>query len=309
MPMVMPLDSSATTSSSVIRLSGTRQRYGRSVGPATSGTLPTVENPPDRATALDFSGRAVIVTGGTRGLGRAIAGAFLDAGADVVTCARNAPKEVVASADGTRQAAFVPADVRDPDQVATLVATAVERMGRLDVLVNNAGGAPTADSATVSPRFNEKVVALNLIGPMTCCQAAYRVMADQDGTGVMINVSSVSGSRPNPLGVAYGAAKAGLANMAATLAHEWGPGVRVLTLAVGMIETDDAAAFYGDAKSRAAIGAHLAMGRLGHPAEVADMCLVLASPLARWVTGTTVEVHGGGEGPAWLATVADRDRD
>ena len=268
-----------------------------------------MENPPDRATALDFSGRAVIVTGGTRGLGRTIAGAFLDAGADVVTCARNAPKEAVASADGTRQAAFVPADVRDPDQVATLVATAVERMGRLDVLVNNAGGAPTADSATVSPRFNEKVVALNLIGPMTCCQAAYRVMADQDETGVMINVSSVSGSRPNPLGVAYGAAKAGLANMAATLAHEWGPGVRVLTLAVGMIETDDAAAFYGDAESRAAIGAHLAMGRLGHPAEVADMCLVLASPLARWVTGTTVEVHGGGEGPAWLATVADRDRD
>ena len=175
------------------------------------------------------------------------------------------------------------------------------------MLVNNAGGAPTADSATVSPRFNEKVVALNLIGPMTCCQAAYRVMADQNGTGVMINVSSVSGSRPNPLGVAYGAAKAGLANMSATLAHEWGPGIRVLTLAVGMIETDDAAAFYGDEESRAAIGAHLAMGRLGHPAEVADMCLVLASPLARWVTGTTVEVHGGGEGPAWLATVADRD--
>ena len=81
----------------------------------------------------------------------------------------------------------------------------------------------------------------------------------------------------------------------------------MLTLAVGMIETEDAAAFYGDKESQAAIGEHLAMGRLGHPAEVADMCLVLASPLARWVTGTTVEVHGGGEGPAWLATVADRD--
>ena len=83
----------------------------------------------------------------------------------------------------------------------------------------------------------------------------------------------------------------------------------MLTLAVGMIETDDAAAFYGDEESRAAIGAYLAMGRLGQPAEVADMCLVLASPLARWVTGTTVEVHGGGEGPAWLTTVADGGRD
>ena len=121
----------------------------------------------------------------------------------------------------------------------------------------------------------------------------------------MINVSSVSGARPNPLGVAYGAAKAGLANMSATLAHEWGPKVRVVTLAVGMIETADAATFYGDENSRAAIGAHLAMGRLGDPTEVADMCLVLASPLARWVTGTTVEVHGGGESPAWLSTAGD----
>ena len=97
----------------------------------------------------------------------------------------------------------------------------------------------------------------------------------------------------------------GVSNMSATLAHEWGPKVRVVTLAVGMIETEDAATFYGDENSRSAIGALLAMGRLGDPTEVADMCLVLASPLARWVTGTTVEVHGGGESPAWLSTAGD----
>ena len=259
-----------------------------------------VSDTSDPAGALDFTGRSVIVTGGTRGLGRVICRTFLDAGADVVTCARNAPDGPVTSTDGTREAVFTTADVRDPDQVEAVVATAVDRFGRLDVLVNNAGGAPPADSATVSPRFNEKIVALNLIAPMTFCQAAHRVMDDQGHDGVIINISSVSGTRPNPLGVAYGAAKAGLVNMGATLAHEWGPGIRVLTLTVGMIVTEDAGLYYGGDDGIAAVGANLAMRRMGDPAEVADMCLVLASPLARWMTGTNVEVHGGGEGPAYL---------
>jgi NAD(P)-dependent dehydrogenase (short-subunit alcohol dehydrogenase family) len=168
------------------------------------------------------------------------------------------------------------------------------------VLVNNAGGAPPADSATVSPRFNEKIIALNLTAPMTFCQAVHPTMSTQDGGGVIINISSVSGTRPNPLGVAYGAAKAGLENMTRTLAHEWGPAIRVVAITVGMIVTDEAAAFYGDDEGQAAVAANLPAGRLGQPADVADICLTLASPLARWVTGTSVEVHGGGEGPAYL---------
>jgi len=261
------------------------------------------------ADPLDFTGMSVIVTGGTRGLGRVIARTFLDAGADVLVCARNAPDSPVTSSDGERPAAFVAADVRDADQVAAAVAAAVESAGRLDVLVNNAGGAPPADSATVSPRFNEKILALNLTGPMTFSQAARRAMVDPSnpaGGGVILNISSVSGSRPNPGGVAYGAAKAGLENMGRTLAHEWGPEVRVVTVTVGLILTEESERFYGDAAGRAAIAENLAMRRLGDPAEVADMCLVLASPLARWVTGTSVEVHGGGEGPAYLG-LADRD--
>ena len=110
----------------------------------------------------------------------------------------------------------------------------------------------------------------------------------------------MSGTRPNPLGVAYGAAKAGLENMTRTLAHEWGPAIRVVAITVGMIVTDEAAAFYGDDEGQAAVAANLPAGRLGQPADVADICLTLASPLARWVTGTSVEVHGGGEGPAYL---------
>ena len=103
---------------------------------------------------LDMTGRTAIVTGATMGLGRVIATRFLEHGADVVVCARREPEEPVTA--GGREAVFVAADVRDPEQVAAVVDEAVNRTGRIDVLVNNAGGAPPAETATVSPRFNEK---------------------------------------------------------------------------------------------------------------------------------------------------------
>ena len=248
---------------------------------------------------LDFTGKVAIVTGGTKGIGRILATSFMHAGADVVICARRPPETPVRVGD--REAVFVAADVREADQVQSVVDTAVERFGRLDVLVNNAGGAPPADSATVSPRFNEKIVALNLLGPMAFAQAANAVMQTQETGGVILNISSVSGTRANPTGVAYGAAKAGLVNMSMTLAHEWGPKVRVITVTVGLIVTEDTMGYYGDEAGVDAVGRTLAMGRMGSPEEIADMCLALSSPLARWVTGTNVEVHGGGELPAYLA--------
>ena len=254
---------------------------------------------------LDFTGRSVVVTGGSRGLGRTIATTFLDAGADVLICARSDPLEPVTSTDGVREAAFVAADVRAADQVANVVAVALKRSGHIDVLVNNAGGAPAAESATVSPRFNEKIIALNLTAPMTFCQAVHPAMSSQSEGGVIVNVSSVSGTRPNPRGVAYGAAKAGLENMTRTLAHEWGPAIRVVAVTVGMIVTEESEAFYGDADGQAAVARNLAARRLGRPEDVAGMVLALASPLARWVTGTCVEVHGGGEGPAYLYAASD----
>ena len=250
-----------------------------------------------------FSNRAVIVTGGTKGLGKVITEAFLDAGANVVICARNEPEDPVTSSG--RTARFINADVRDPDQVQAVVDFCASEFGRLDVLVNNAGGAPPADSATVSPRFNEKIIALNLTAPMTFAQAAYRQMASQDdamaGGSAIINISSVSGGRPNPMGVAYGAAKAGLVNMAETLAHEWGPAVRVLTLTVGLIVTEEAELYYGDDTGIAQVGDVLAAKRMGTPADIAPVCLFLASPAAGWMTGTNVEVHGGGEIASYLA--------
>jgi len=247
---------------------------------------------------LDFNGKCVIITGGTKGMGRELVRRFQLAGADVVTCARNEPDEPLV--DGGRQASFVAADVRDPDQVQAVVAAAVEAHGRVDVLINNAGGAPPAESATVSPRFNERIIALNLVAPITFAQAAYAVMSQQDEGGVILNISSVSGIRANPMGVAYGAAKAGLINVSETLAVEWGPKVRVLTVTVGLIVTDDARLFYGDDDGIRRVGETIALGRMGEVDEIADVCLFLASPMAKWMSGANVKVHGGGEKPAYL---------
>ena len=247
---------------------------------------------------LDMTNRTVIVTGGTKGLGRVITTRFLEQGADVVVCARNEPPFPV-GVDG-REARFIAADVRDPDQVRAVVDFAITETGRVDVLVNNAGGAPPAESATVSPRFNEKIVALNLLAPMMFAQAVHDVMQAQGDGGVIINIASVSGQRANPMGVAYGAAKAGLINMTETLAHEWGPKIRVVAPVVGMIVTEEAHLFYGDQEGIDAIGRMLPMGRMGEPGDVADVVLFCASPLARWVTGCSIPVDGGGEGAGYL---------
>jgi NAD(P)-dependent dehydrogenase (short-subunit alcohol dehydrogenase family) len=254
---------------------------------------------PQFETAFDFRGKVVLVTGGTKGIGRVIATTFLEAGADVVVCARNAPESAV-GAKG-REAVFVPADVRDPEQVKAVVHAALDRFGRVDVLVNNAGGAPPAVSATVSPRFNERIIALNLLAPMNFSQAVHDAMQAQDSGGVIVNISSVSGMRANPMGVAYGAAKAGLVNLSETLAAEWGPKIRVLTVTVGLIVTEDAHLFYGDEEGVRRVGETIPARRMGEPHDIADVVLFLASPLARWMTGTNVMVHGGGEIPAYLA--------
>jgi NAD(P)-dependent dehydrogenase (short-subunit alcohol dehydrogenase family) len=246
----------------------------------------------DAASSADLTGRAVLVTGGTKGLGRGLADAFRAAGAHVVVCARSAP-------DGDA-AGFVTADVRDPDQAAAAVDAVVARHGRVDVVVNNAGGSPPADAATVSPRFVEKIVALNLLGPFYVAQRANAVMQQQDDGGVIINIGSLSGTRPSPGTAAYGAAKAGLLNLTRTLAMEWAPRVRVNSITVGYLETEQAALFYGDDASVAAIASTIPMQRMVQPADVAAACLFLASPGAAFLTGSDIRVDGGGERPTFL---------
>lgn len=255
---------------------------------------------PDAATSLPdgLADKTVIVTGGTKGIGRVITERFLAAGSSVLICARNPPDAPVQVGDNA--AHFVACDVRDPEQVAAVVSEAVQQTGRLDVLVNNAGGAPPADSAEVSPRFNERVIALNLLAPITFAQAANRAMQANPDGGVIINIASVSGMRANPMGVAYGAAKAGLLNATETLGVEWAPKVRVVAVTAGLILTDEGRAFYGDDASVDRVAATIPMQRMGDATDIADAVLFAASPMARWVTASNLLVHGGGERPAYL---------
>jgi NAD(P)-dependent dehydrogenase (short-subunit alcohol dehydrogenase family) len=244
--------------------------------------------------ALDFRDRVVLVTGGCRGVGRGITQRFADAGARTAVCCRNEPESLP---DGTL---FVAADIRDAEQIDAVTSATVERFGRLDVLVNNAGGAPPSDTATVSPKFSAAIIALNLTAPLVFAQKANAVMQQQESGGSIVNIASVSGVRPSPNTAAYGAAKAGLLNLTQTLAVEFAPKVRVNAVTVGLVVTEQAHLFYGDEEGIAAVGRTVPLGRMARPDDVADVCLFLASPLARYVSGANVLVHGGGERPAYL---------
>jgi NAD(P)-dependent dehydrogenase (short-subunit alcohol dehydrogenase family) len=252
---------------------------------------------PERA-PLDFTGRVVAVTGGTRGIGRGVAEAFLGAGAEVVVCGRHVPEELP-EAHG-RRASFVEADVRQAEQAASMMEQARAKHGRLDVLVNNAGGSPAVSAAESSASFFTAVVRLNLLAPFFCAQAANVVMQEQEDGGAIVNIASVSALRPSPGTAAYGAAKAGLVNLTRTLAVEWAPRVRVNCVVAGLVSTEASTDHYGGLEGIARVAATVPAGRLGTPADVAGVCLFLASPLASYVSGAAVEAHGGGERPAFL---------
>ena len=245
------------------------------------------------ALSLDLTGRVVLVTGGTRGIGRGITTAFLGAGATVVTCARSDVEPVPGSTHRV-------CDVRDTEAVAALVDAIVAEHGRLDVLVNNAGGAPSTDAATASPRFHDKILALNLSAPLVLAQAANRVMQEQESGGSIVNISSISAHRPAPTIAAYGAAKAGLDSLTRSLAMEWGPRVRVNAIDVGLCRTEQTDDHYGDDARVAAIEATIPLGRMATPLEVGHVAAFLASDLASYVSGARITCDGGGEPPVFL---------
>ncbi len=254
---------------------------------------------------LDFSGQIVVVTGGARGVGRVIAEEFLAAGADVVICGRHEPPADdlprATGPDGNEKAAvFVVADVRDAEQAKALIGATVERFGRVDVLVNNAGGGPAALAADSSPRFITSIVALNLLAPFFCAQAANTVMQAQPDGGSIINIGSVAGDRPAPMTAAYGAAKAGLNHLTQSLAIEWAPKVRVNYITAGLLDTGAGADHYGGPEGLARVAATIPIQRMGTPEDIAGACLYLASPLASFATGGNLVIHGGGEWPVFL---------
>ncbi len=244
---------------------------------------------------LDLAGRTVLVTGGVRGVGLGITRAFVDAGAAVVTCSRS-PSEPVEGTAGHRTC-----DVRDPEAASALVDGIVAEHGRLDVLVNNAGGAPYSLAADASPRFHAKVVELNLLAPLLMSQAANGVMQRQESGGAIVMVSSISATRPSPGTAAYGAAKAGVDSLVASLAVEWAPKVRVNSIDVGLVRTEQTDLHYGGEAGAAAIERTVPLGRLADPRDIGHVAVFLASPLAAYVSGSTIAAHGGGEPPGWLS--------
>lgn len=245
------------------------------------------------------AGSVVLVTGGAKGVGRGISEAFLATGATVIACGREAPAELP-DVDGN-SARFIACDVRDAAAVDALFLAIAAEHGRLDVLVNNAGGAPFALAAKASPRFHEKIFALNLLAPLHLAQKANALMQAQDGGGSIVFIGSISALRPSPGTAAYGAAKAAVLSLVQSLAVEWAPKVRVTAVSPGPVLTEHADLHFGDADGVAAVAGTIPMGRLATPADIGTACVWLASPAAAYASGTNLVLHGGGERPAFLS--------
>ena len=246
---------------------------------------------------MSFTGKTVIVTGGSRGIGRGIAESFAANGANLIICGRREPETLPANTH------FISLDIRDADAAKNLIDFALEKTGRVDCLINNAGGGPPVASKDASPNLTQKVIALNLLAPINLAQAAYAPLKESGGS--IINISSVSATRSSPGSVAYGAAKAGLLNVTTSLAMEWAPDIRVNAIIVGLVKTEASAGHYGGEKGMAYLADNLPMKRMGTPEDIAKACLFLADPSNSYVSGACLEVFGGGEPPSFLKIAED----
>ena len=241
----------------------------------------------------DLSGKAAIVTGASRGIGRAIAVRLASAGALVVAGARADHAEPVAreieAAGGT--AIAVALDVTEAASIAALAQTALERFGRIDVLVNNAGIVRDQLLLRMKPEEWDAVISTNLTAAFVCCRTVLRPMLKQR-SGRIVNIGSVVGRTGNPGQANYAASKAGLEGFTRSLALEVASrGITANVVAPGMIETDMTAAL--DERAREALGGRIPMGRLGTAEDVAAAVCFLASDEASYITGQVVGVNGG----------------
>ena len=248
------------------------------------------------AQLFDLSGRVAIMTGAGRGLGRTMALALAAAGADLALASRTAPEleTLVEEVNALgRRAIAVPTDVTSPEACEELVAAAIERLGRVDIMVNNAGTNVRKSMLEITPEEYDFVIETNLKGYFNGARAAGRHFVDQ-GSGKVINISSILGSVALPNQAAYASSKGAIDQLTKVLAIEWASaGVQVNGLAPTYFETDLTRPLYQDPERRAFIEERTPMGRWGQPHELAGAVIFLASDASDFVTGQTILVDGG----------------
>jgi NAD(P)-dependent dehydrogenase (short-subunit alcohol dehydrogenase family) len=245
---------------------------------------------------FDFSGSVVLVTGGGSGLGAAISRRFAQGGASVAVnyhrsedAAARTVSEIEAQGG---HAAALQADVTDPDQAAQLIARTIEAFSRLDILINNAGIYPLSPLLELDPDEWDRVIDANLRSTFLCTQAAARQWIAQGTGGAVVNIASIEGINPAPGHSHYNAAKGGVIMATRSMANELGEhGIRINAVSPGLLWREGIDRDWPEGVTRYRQAAPL--GRLGRPAEVADACLFLASPAARWITGINLIVDGG----------------
>jgi 7-alpha-hydroxysteroid dehydrogenase len=244
-----------------------------------------------------LDGKVAIVTGAGRGIGAGIALAFAEAGADVALGARTlAEVEAVAAQIRAlgRRAIALPCDVMQRAQLEAFVEQTAKELGRIDLVVNNAGGAPWKPFLQTSERVFEEAYRFNVTSAFLLSRLAVPRMLEH-GSGAIVNVSSAMGRVTDRGFSAYGAAKAALSHLTRLLATELAPKIRVNALAVGAVETSALAPFLKAEGMREKMESLTPMGRIGQPEDIAAAALWLASDAASWVTGKVVEVDGGQE--------------
>lgn len=245
---------------------------------------------------LELRGRAAIVTGASRGLGRAAALALAAEGVDVLGVGRTTEQLATLAGEagpGGGRVEVAACDMRDSEQVAALPALALERLGRLDVIVNNAGIAPAGEFTELGDDVWREVFAVNVFAPVTLARAAAEHLLGQ-GTGKVINIASTSGVLGKPLLVAYSSSKGAVLQFTKALAGEWAPrGVQVNAIAPGAYETDaQAAVLESDEILRRRLR-KIPAGRMGAPSEIGPLVCLLASRWSDFISGSVFVADGG----------------